>query len=438
MAGRLPTGLRRETDHYPYMLIYESGKMPSSPSTQFSGISPSIRSLTGLSGDIRSLNIDFQQSNGDWGVGQRTPAIREASPATSIGRAARGLGPRRRLRSRSPGDPAAARNRAIGQPMAVSSIRLPPISMAQTVFNTRPTTALSTCSPATVHDQRRSVHQTPSGHDALITLAPMPPTLSRRPTSVSAMPKTSRPTRSPAWWSPPCQRLASFELAGQPVTAGQFVAVSRLDGGKPDLCLRPARRGPPGPSSLSGRGQRQHSQRRGESWIPRPKRSLSIRPPCQQHVLCDRLEHGARQVAGRYAPGVDWLLDRAGLTYEADGSQGVFFGLPETAIREHRATAWATRMVPYVRRSQRRNLVPGTYSIPQQYQYSANEPYLAVYGGGHYFGNYAYGQFTVNQVVFGPSGTLQQLDATFVEFPGCPAWPRSKDACSIIRRQQMP
>ena len=112
----------------------------------------------------------------------------------------------------------------------------------------------------------------------------------------------------------------------------------------------------------------------------------------------------------------DWI--GAGITYEGDGSPGSF----SASGNENYATISYNLGNEYWQLTfgapSGTSLAPGTYNVPQQYQHSTEDPYLAVYGNGHYFWNYAYGQFTVNQVVFGPTGALEQFDATFVEFPG--------------------
>ena len=219
-----------ETDHYPYMLIYESGKMPSSPSTHIFGHF-TVNSITyGASGDIQELNIDFQESNGDWGQSVSGHLQFATAPATSMGVLQGASDPG--------GTPLTA---VLVSPPQHGTLRLdanggfvytPAADFYGTdSFQYKANDGFVDSASATALIEVDRIHQTPSGHDAAITLAPnaaytfqaadfgFSDAQDQPPDAFAGVVVTTVPT------------AGELELGRQPVTAGQFVAEADLDGG---------------------------------------------------------------------------------------------------------------------------------------------------------------------------------------------------------------
>ena len=210
----------------------------------------------------------------------------------------------------------------------------------------------------------------------------------------------------------------SLALAGVPVVAGQFVSVADIAAG--NLVFTP--------SSETGRTSRDSftfqvedsgsTANGGANLDPVPKTlTFDVAPVAQD----DSYSTNENQVLDEAA--IDAHLSMSGNgdyvagygTYDYNGSTGTFTISGDdqhVEIVYTSATDWWYLDFAAPAGSE---LVPGVYTGATRYPFqAADSPGLCVCGDGR-CPNTLIGQFTVNQAVYGPSGEVQQFDASFEE-----------------------
>ena len=213
--------------------------------------------------------------------------------------------------------------------------------------------------------------------------------------------------------------FGALRLAGQPLAAGQLVTVADLLNGKLTIFLPPDGVRASRPSFTFQVEDSGSTANGGLALDPTPKTLAFNTAPvandmcytiAPNSVLDQSMDVTHLELAGY------WIGD--GLTYDSDNNDGDFstYGNGSVATISYRLgnEYWDLSFAA----PNGAKLVPGTYTVPEN-NYSTTNPWFDVSGDGHFFWNFAYGQFTVNQVVFGASGDTGAVRChDFEEFPG--------------------